>query len=126
MENFNTLLRRCVNELATNEGPENVHDFYRCRLNGRIVMERRYNHLSEKQETAVSTIYDAYNAADTVRELCDNGRAFIEDENGNIDNSQEYLAAVAEFDRLLYLADRDVHECELEQEEQEEQEEQAD
>lgn len=114
MENFNTLLRRCVNELATNEGAENVHDFYRCRINGRIVMERRYNHLSEKQETAVSVIYDAYNAADTVRELCDNGRAFIEDENGNLDNSQEYLAAVAEFDRLLALANLAVSQLEQE------------
>ena len=119
MENFNTLLRRCLSELGTENGPEFVHDTYRCQLNGRIVMERRYKHLTEKQEAAVSTIYDAYNAADTVQELCDNGQAFIEDENGNLDNSQEYLAAVAEFDRLFYLADRDVHECELEQEEQE-------
>lgn len=116
MENFNTLLRRCVNELTTDDGAENVHDFYRCRLNGRVAMARANHHLSEKQETAVSTIYDAYAAADTVRELCDNGKAFIEDENGNLDYSKEYLAAVAEFDRLLYLADRDVHECELEQE----------
>lgn len=117
MENFNTLLRRCVNEMAIEEGPEFVHDTYRCQLNGRIVMERRYNHLSEKQATAVSVIYDAYNAADTVRELCDNGKAFIEDENGNLNDSQEYLAAVAEFDRLLALANLAV--SQLEQEEQE-------
>lgn len=112
MENFNTLLRRCVNEMAIEEGAENVHDFYRCRLDGRVAMARANHHLSEKQETAVSVIYDAYNAADTVRELCDNGRAFIEDENGNLDNSQEYLDAVAKFDRLLALANLAVNQLE--------------
>ena len=111
MENFNTLLRRCVNELAT-ECAENVHDFYRCRLDGRVAMARANNHLSEKQATAVSTIYDAYNAADTVRELCDNGEAFIEDENGDIDDSQAYLDAVATFDRLLALANLAVSQLE--------------
>lgn len=114
MENFNTLLRRCINEMAIEEGPEFVHDFYRCRLNGRVAMARANHHLSEKQETAVSVIYDAYNAADTVRELCDNGQAFIEDENGNLDDSQEYLAAVAEFDRLLALANLAVSQLEQE------------
>ena len=114
MENFNTLLRRCVNELATDEGAENVHDFYRCRLDGRVAMARANNHLSEKQATAVSTIYDAYNAADTVRELCDNGEAFIEDENGNLDDSQAYLDAVAKFDRLLALANLAVNQLEQE------------
>lgn len=114
MENFNTLLRRCVNELAAENGPECVHDFYRCRLNGRVAMARANNHLSEKQATAVSTIYDAYNAADTVRELCDNGEAVIEDENGNLDDSQAYLDAVAAFDRLLALANLAVNQIEQE------------
>ena len=63
MLSYNKLLRYCVNELEGGIVSLHWHDFWKCKLEGRMGMEERYNTLSDKQKIASYCILAAYNAA---------------------------------------------------------------
>ena len=63
MLSYNKLLRYCVNELEGGLVSLHWHDFWKCKLEGRMGMEERYKTLSDKQKIATYAILAAYNAA---------------------------------------------------------------
>lgn len=63
MLSYNKLLRYCVNEIEGGIVSLHWHDFWKCKLEGRMGMEERYNTLTDKQKIASYCILAAYNAA---------------------------------------------------------------
>lgn len=91
------ILKHCLIEL-TADLPENVHDFWRSKLDGQYQMERRYNLLSDKVFEAVFAVGDVYAVVDSIKAV------------GALDD--EELASLYErFDKALSEAEEKVWSC---------------
>ena len=112
MTTLKEALQDCLHELRCND-PDEMHDHYKCQLDGILPMCRRYG-TTDAQDDAAHAVYMAYSAADEVRELLDFhfDEAYTEDEAGNLNATpklealwQAFIAARNEAERLVDALD---------------------